>query len=158
MSSDYQVPRIRQDWSRSDREMWIRERHKLYGRLYCFDLDHLLIDRDAGKPLLISESKHLHEKKLKPMSYQAQCMRYIAEQCDCHCLELTYDPERPWWRRVFGLCDKTREVWGKGQQETSEVEYVSWLYELKGEPLPKEVGKVLWDSREDAEARPAGHD
>jgi len=112
-------------------------RHRLYGfDCPALDLDFILMEYDAGRPVALVEYKALGAPMPDSEHPSLVALRRLADSARIPCLMAFYSPV--WSFSVYPLNDHARERFTSGEV-LSELEYVTRLYELRGRELSADV-------------------
>jgi hypothetical protein len=133
----YTQPTVRQEragW----RDENISRRHRIYG-WDCpgVDLDFPMVEFNRGLPVALVEYKAIGAKMPNLTSPTYNAMRVLANNSGIPFLVVFYD-SRTWWFRVIPA--NVRALYHLPKVTLfSEREYVTFLYKLRGLPLPAEL-------------------
>lgn len=141
------------------RDQWISNRHRLWGwDAPMVDIDFLACEYNHGKPVGLIEYKHEKRKDEYTSEASWNALRELCKTPNIPLFKIIYAPERKqFWaegkntlaitglRHVYSLSDIALHP-TKG---STEVEYVSFLYQLRNEPIDTgflvELESTPWD-------------
>jgi hypothetical protein len=125
------------------RDLALSERHRQWGdALPAVDLDYVLVEYDAGGPVCLIEYK-----LGRPRRFDLDCepsLKALARLGDRACLPvfLTWYAPACWRFWPIPLNNLARKALPNDGPMT-ELEYVTWLYRLRGRSLPAAVAHRL---------------
>ena len=134
--------------SSEERSGWRDEsislRHRLYGNnVPMQDLD--CVELDYGVPVAFMEWKNEHAAKCSSLSPQIQTLVWIANKCERPAFGIRYASDFSWWR-VTALNDLARKFIPEPATQMTEIEYVDFLYSLRGRTLEPVLRKFILEN------------
>ncbi|NPV85903.1 MAG: hypothetical protein HPY45_07840 [Anaerolineae bacterium] len=124
------------------RDVELSIRHRMYGYdTPCTDIDHLLIEYSDCKPVAIIEHKSEHAKPVMPGNPSILAIERLADAAKLPFFVVRYSGDFRWWW-VMSVNAIAKRILPKREKMT-EIEYVEFLYRLRGKPMPKEVRNSL---------------
>lgn len=124
------------------RDARMSQKHREWGwDCPAIDLDFLMVEYDRGKAVAIVEYKHEWAARQFPHHPSYRALIDLGNRAGLPVLAVRYADDFSWWA-VTPLNDAARQVIS-GREMLSEVEYVEFLYRLRGHVVPQRVLRQL---------------
>lgn len=133
-----EVRKERSGW----RDQAISARHRQWG-WDCpgVDLDWLFLEYDRGKAVAIVEYKHELAGSISLAHPTYQAMIDLSNRAELPCFVVRYADNFSWW--LVTAMNAEAMQWAPKPRKMTEVEWVTFLYRLRGRELPQEVIAVI---------------
>jgi len=131
---DKQVRKERTGW----RDKNLSERHRMWGwDSPAVDLDFLFLEYDNGKAVALVEYKHERAKPQLASHPTYQALVDLGTRAGVPVFACRYAADFSWWR-IVPLNDTAKSML-QGRVGMSEVDWVAFLYKIRGRVLPQSV-------------------